>query len=411
MSSDDPSSAADPELAALLAAVERPDGQVAPEDPTLRSGLAGLALLRHEAGRAGLGPLQPILPTLQQALAAYEAAPGDASLHTGLAGLGWVAWQVAPAESDELCRQIDGELCELLQQHPAERLRWDVQGGIAGYLAYALARLPEPSARQLAELAVERLVKLARPAAHTPKRVLWTAAERVADGSAETQAALLAGASYADFTVPHGIPGVLPVLAAAARRGVRPAAARALCQELIGFVQEVAKPTSTRRWDRGLVGEGWCGQALYAPCQGDPGVVASVLWAAHTLDDRPRLSWAHSTLEQVAAEAMRAPACDSELVSLCCGSAGLAVLFSVAAGLGAGAQVAQAAQFYRQRLRTQRQPGCGAFGYCGPGGVPLGAGLHYGGFGPALALLASASPTPPHWAGLFGLAPLESPAD
>lgn len=411
MSRDDLSRAEDPELAALIAAADSPAGQVAPEDPTLRSGLAGLALLRYEAARAGLGPPQPILPILQRALAAYEAAPGDASLHTGLAGLGWVAWQVAPDDSDELCGQIDSELCELLRQHPAERLRWDVQGGIAGYLAYALARLPEPSARPLAELAIDRLVELARPTAHSPMRVLWTAAERVADSSAETQAALSAGASYADFTVPHGIPGVLPVLAAAARWGIRTAAARALCLELIAFVQAVAKPTSTRRWDRGLVGESWRGQALYAPCQGDPAVVASVLWAAHTLDDRPSLSWAHSTLEQVAAEALHAPACDTELVSLCCGSAGLAVLFSVAADLGCGAQVAQAARYYRQRLRRQRQPGCGAYGYGGPGGVPLGAGLHYGGFGPALALLACAAATPPSWTGLFGLAPLKSPSD
>jgi hypothetical protein len=404
----EPGTAVEPRLAALIIAAESPAGFVSRDDPTLRSGLAGLALLRHEASRVGLGQRRQVLEALQQALAAYETAPGDASLHTGLAGIGWVAWEVAREESHELCGEIDRELYELLAQNPAERLRWDVQGGIAGYLAYALSRLSQPGAWPLAELAVRRLVEIARPGASTSGRVLWTAPAGVVDSSAETLAALQAGASYADFTAPHGIPGVLPVLAESARLGVLPSLARSLCGELIEFVQAVAKPASTRRWDLGRVGGRWAGQALYAPCQGDPAVVACVLWAAHALGDARSLAWATATLELVAAESMRAPACENEYVSLCCGSAGLAVLFSAAADLGAGAQVEKAAQFWRQRLRQQHQPGRGAYGYGGPGGVTLGAGVHYGGFGPALALLASDSATPPRWAGLFGLAPLSS---
>lgn len=408
----DPERASEPELVALLAAAESPDGRVALDDPTLRSGLAGLALLRHEASRVGLGPRHQVREALQQALTAYEAAPGDASLHTGLAGLGWVAWEVLPNESEELCAEIDHELYQLLAENPAERLRWDLQGGIAGYLAYALSRLNRPSGRLLAELAAHRLIEIARPGASANQRVLWTAPDRVVAGSAETLAAVQAGARYADFTTPHGIPGVLPVLAEAARLGVLPLLTRSLCGELMAFVQAAARPCSTRRWDLGLVGDRWAGAALYSPCQGDPAVVTSVLFAAHALGDAHSLAWATAMLERVAAESMRAPSCESEYVSLCCGSAGLAVLFSVVANLSGGAQVAQAAGFWRQRLLLQRQPGRGAYGYGGPGGIALGAGVHYGGWGPALALLAHNSATPPRWASLFGLAPFSAgPAD
>jgi hypothetical protein len=70
MDRKDPSAAAQRGLTAVLAAAEDAEKGPLHDDPTLRSGLSGLALLQHEAGGARLRMRGQVTDTLRQALAA-----------------------------------------------------------------------------------------------------------------------------------------------------------------------------------------------------------------------------------------------------------------------------------------------------------------------------------------------------
>jgi lantibiotic modifying enzyme len=361
-------------------------------DPSLAGGTAGLALLhgylaqtehsQDHAARAGR--------CLQDAIATVADRPVEASLYSGLTGVGWVMAHLqgplsGPGEDD--LAQIDDVLLDHLERSPWAD-DYDLINGLVGFGVYALERLPRSGARACLERVIDRLAETAEQRAEGIS--WWT---NPAWLPAETRAKWPHG--YYNLGLAHGVPGVIALLGQAVAAGLAVARARLLLEGAVRWLLSQQLPGGFPAW----VGEK---PARLAWCYGDPGVAAALLGTARCLHEP---SWEQQALA-IARRASERPSDQAGVVDagLCHGAAGLGHLFNRMYQASREPPLAEAARFWFERAIQMRRPGRGIGGYeawtLGDEGEmtwKTDSGLLTGAAGIALALLAGTTAIEPAW--------------
>ncbi|MCG8456505.1 MAG: hypothetical protein MI919_09500, partial [Holophagales bacterium] len=240
-------------------------------------------------------------------------------LYAGIAGAGWVHEHLEqllfePDDEDPI-QEIDEALLAHLA-HDHWEGHFDLISGLAGIGIYALERIHRPKARQCLERVVAHLESLAE---ERPEGIVWhTPPELVPPHQREE---LPQG--YDNLGVAHGVPGVLPVLAAACRAEVAAERARPLLE---GGTRWLLAQRTDDGFPFHIVAGVPSGLARSAWCYGDPGVAATLLVAARAVGEP---EWEREALA-LARWAARRPEETAEVRDgcLCHGGGGLAHMFN-----------------------------------------------------------------------------------
>jgi lantibiotic modifying enzyme len=323
----------------------------------------------------------------------------SARLYGGLAGVGWTIGHLADLllvdeATDELLQPIDELLLEHIAQTPW-RGDYDLIGGLVGFGAYALERLPHPAGRQLLARVIERLAELAEEQA---PGLTWHTSP---DLLPELQRKEFPHGYY-NLGISHGVPGVIALLGQAVCAGVAAEVARPLLEGAVRWLLAQDQAPATAAAIGGFPAyvdhKSQPKAARLAWCYGDVGIAAALLGAARRVGEP---AWEEAAL-RIARRAAQRPHAESGVRDgcLCHGAAGLAHLFNrfyQATGEVLFAQ--QAAHWIDQTLHL-RQPDQGVAGYCS-WRADLGwvdsPGFLEGAAGIGLALLAASSDLPPAW--------------
>jgi hypothetical protein len=435
-------------LAELLPpAVMREGSRQGLRQPGLNWGTPGLALLFGYLARgSGSGAeryAELAERNLDEAVTALAMAPTSAGLFDGFTGVAWTAEHLSrllgigaiggrssgsdrephdhldpPGARDPLARpaplapsdppdantDLDQALLETLAQAPWKG-HFDLAIGLAGIGVYASERLPRPTAGRCLAAVVGHLESTAVVAG---QGTAWL-----------TRPEMLAPYQRAgeplgifDLGVAHGVPGVISVLADACRVEPCAAAARRLLDGAVQWL--LALPRTARA---GFAFGKWVSSRSNAVvparrlawCYGDPGIAATLLYAARTAGDAP---WEGQALA-IAAGAARAPGEGSGIVDagLCHGAVGLAHIFNRIYQATDEDLFADAARFWYRRGLDMRRPGEGIAGFgawetspSAAAGWPGDPGLFTGAAGIGLGLLAAISDLEPRWDRLLRLA-------
>jgi hypothetical protein len=263
-----------------------------------------------------------------------------------------------------------------------------------GLGVYALERLPRPSAVDCLAAIVDRLAELAETVSDG---VTWfTRPEHVGVALADHPQ------GHYNLGVAHGVPAVLPLLAAAARAGVHESLASSL---LTGAV----------RWllaRRDGVDGASCFATSIAPeverrparlawCYGDAGIASALLVTARLAG---RMDWEREALD-VARHAAERPIASAGVkdAGLCHGAFGVAHLLHRIEQATRDERFARAARLWYLEGMRLREPGLKVAGFPAwdiQDGEPFWrpeSGLLTGAAGVGLALIAAATPYEPAW--------------
>jgi lantibiotic modifying enzyme len=366
---------------------------------SLAEGHPGLAILFGYLAKAwpGQGHEATTERFLGEAITAASQAPLQASLYTGLAGVGWAAEhlrQQLPQTAEEITEEVE----EALREH-LDTPRWtgdyDLIFGLVGLGVSALERLPAPAAVSILESVIDHL---AATAERRPEGTTWWT--NPAWLPAENQQRSPRG--YYNLGLAHGVPGVIALLGAACAAGVSVTTARPLLDEAVRWLLAQQGPD-------GVGFGGWVepegprpGPTRLAWCYGDPGIAAALLWAARCVNEP---AWEREALAIALRAAARPP--DQAGVrdaGLCHGAAGLGHLFNRLYQATGEPRLAEAARFWFRRTLELRQPDRGIAGFAafmperdGEEWWVDEPGLLTGAAGIALALLAACTPVEPAW--------------
>jgi lantibiotic modifying enzyme len=366
-------------------------------DPSLASGTAGLALLhgylarsQQEHDHAGIA-----VRCLNHATAAVAERPVEASLYSGLTGVGWtlahLKGQLPGLDGEADLAAIDALLLDHLG--PSSWTGdYDLINGLVGFGVYALERLPHPSAAAGLERVID---KLAQSAEHRSEGLTWW-----------TNPAWLPLLSrekfprgYYNLGVAHGVPGVIALLGQACAAGVARAKARRLLDGAVPWLLAQQGPGGFPHWVEPQVA---AGPARLAWCYGDPGIAVALLCAARHVAEP---EWERAAV-LIARQAAQRPAAQSGVrdAGLCHGAAGLGHLFNRLFQATGEPQFGDAARYWFEQTLEMQRPGQGIGGYqawqLGEGNEPVwvtDSGLLAGSVGIALALLAATTAVEPAW--------------
>jgi hypothetical protein len=402
-------------------------GQAAgPRLPNLNQGSSGQALLfgylaRHD-GAAADRHAQLAELYLDEAIGAVADMPLGTGLFGGFTGVAWTAehlgrvlgWEPAgdangaqgPEANAEMDAnaEIDQALLERLAEAPWQG-HFDLGTGLAGIGVYALERLPRPTAVRCLAAVVEHL---AASAASDGRGTAWLTQPELLPVSRRQDEPR----GMFDLGVPHGVPGVISLLAGACRVEACAGQARRLLDGAVAWL--LSLPRTGRagfqlgKWLSLSSGEIVPARRL-AWCYGDPGVAAALLQAARTAGEE---RWEQEALA-IAAPAARSPVEAAGIVDacLCHGAIGLAHLFNRLYQATGQGLFADAARLWYRRGLDMRWPGEGIAGFgswddgswpAAGGSVPAAGamedpGLFTGAAGIALGLLAAVSEVEPGW--------------
>jgi len=384
--------------------LSRADDPAGLRSASLASGRAGLALFHAWAARAGADANGEARAAtrLGEAFDLVASRTMNASLFCGFTGVAWVAHLLTPQGEEDPVAEVDDALLGALDDDGFAP-PYDLIDGLAGIGVYALARLPRPAARRMAERVVDRLAE--RASAESVGRS-WRsgAASRraLASGVATT-----ADAPYWNLGLAHGVPGALGFLARALRAGVRATQARALLEDGAAWLVAQRLPAGAGGAFADFVAEDVPPEpARLAWCYGDPGAALGLLAAARALE--------RADLESVALDvarlAARRPLEGSAVVDtgLCHGSAGLAHVFHrLARATGDATCLAAARRWLAETLVPRPERG-GVAGFATYSFERVREGeyvedpcLLTGAAGVGLALLAATTDVPPAWDAAF----------
>jgi len=345
---------------------------------------------------------------LDEAIEALARAPMRPALYSGFTGVAWAAehlgrllddeekQEAGEVEDEDVSEEIDQALLAAL-----DRFSWagdyDLISGLVGFGVHALERFPRPSAVLCLEAVVNRLDESAEK---NGQEVTWfRPPEALPDASRESTPH-----GYYDLGVAHGVPGIIALLADACRLGVRQEQARPLLEGAV-------------RWlvPRHLEGQGGAcypsrvGLGIEARpsrlawCYGDPGIAATLLYAARAVGVE---EWESAALAIAAHAASVAPE-DAGVrePGLCHGALGLAHLYNRIHQAGGGELFADAARLWYRlglEMRKPEEDGIAGFQPWVPGqdsqlGWAVDPGFLTGAAGIGLALLAAVTSVEPEW--------------
>jgi lantibiotic modifying enzyme len=374
---------------------------------TLASGMAGQALFYTYLALAtsdetAADRAAELVEGAADELASTPMAP---NLYAGFAGVAWTMEHLqgrlfeSTAEGEDAGEDPMLEIDEALLG-PLSRSPWmgeyDLIGGLAGLGVYALERLPRPTAAALLEQVVERLAELAET---TPDGAAWfSPVERIPEWQRE-----LHSRGYYNLGVAHGLPGVVPILAAACAAGVAVERARPLLDSAVRFLL-------ARRLEPGALS---CFAGSYMPgeppsptrlawCYGDPGIAATLLVAARAVGE---VEWERQALDIAHSAAVRVDGTTYVRdAGLCHGAAGLGHLFNRMYQMTGDEELGRAARFWFERTFDFQTPGEGVAGFRayepnpeGEAGWRSDGGFLEGAAGIGLALLGAISDVEPAW--------------
>jgi hypothetical protein len=370
------------------------------------SGTAALALfygyLARTAGAAGHRHQERTDRLLEHALESLATTPMGAALYSGFTGVAWAAEHLTMllrddgpgADDEDMSEEIDETLLTALTAPWTGD--YDLISGLVGLGVYALERVPRRSAIRCLEAIVDRLDE---SAVRLGEGVAWfTSPDMLPSRNREENPD-----GYYNLGVAHGVPGVIGLLADACRLGIRDEKARPL---LAGAVRWVLSHRLSAR-------PGSCYPSFVTPgvepqpsrlawCYGDPGVAATLLYAARAVG---REDWEREALD-IAAHAARAAPEDSRIrdAGLCHGALGLAHIYNRIYQAVGDALFADAARLWYELGLDMRRPAGGIAGFEAwhprPGmemGWMADPGFLTGAAGIGLALLAGLTSIEPRW--------------
>ncbi|MFP5286028.1 MAG: lanthionine synthetase C family protein [Thermoanaerobaculia bacterium] len=317
---------------------------------------------------------------LNDAVEALAMAPVRPALYSGFTGVSWAAehlGRLLDGEDEDLGEEIDQALLAAL-----DRFSWagdyDLISGLVGFGVHALERFPRPSAVSCLEAVVDRLEESAEK---NGQEVTWFRPPEVPPRAPH---------GYYDLGVAHGIPGIIALLADACRLGIRQDRARPLLDGAVRWLvpQHLAGQRGACYPSR--IGPGIELQpSRLAWCYGDPGIAATLLYAARAVGME---EWEATALGIAAHAAGVAPE-DAGVrdIGLCHGALGLAHLYNRIHQAGGGEPFADAARLWYRLGLEMRKPESGIAGFEADFGFLTGAA------GIGLALLAAVTPVEPEW--------------
>ncbi|TMQ06956.1 MAG: hypothetical protein E6J90_44790 [Deltaproteobacteria bacterium] len=366
---------------------------VAPPDPSLASGAAGMAVC------AAYLDDEAALPLWQASADALAGTAMSPSLFRGVTGIGWVTAHLRDrlfaADDDDPCAAVDEFVLDRVS-HPGFGRPFDLGDGLVGFGIYALERLPAPLCAQILAQIVERLGEIVEPAGpggrhlaiRTPPRELIPLRRAQFPGG------------WFNLGLAHGVPGVVALLAGIRAAVVRPAEAAHLLDALVGWLLAHARPGAPSRYPH-WVGDAEPDRTQLAWCYGDLGIAAALHHAGVAC---ARAGWCTEALGLARAAARRSldsiPVLDA---GLCHGAIGAAHGFARLHHLTGDAELRRAAADWYGRALALRGPGgiAGWRAFQGeqPGGDAWSnePGLLTGAAGIALSLHAAATAIEPRW--------------
>lgn len=368
---------------------------------SLALGATGIALffayLARVQARASVETLAVHL--LDQVLTRLAQTPTEPTLYSGYTGVGWtlahLPWLIAP-EAGDLTEEVDQALLALLD-HSLWPEDYDLIVGLVGFGVYALERLPHPSAVAILTKVIDHLADLAVP---TATGYTWaTPTKRL-----PPELCACHPQGIYNLGVAHGVPGIIGLLGGACAAGVAVAKARPLLTGAVRWLLAQPQNDGVTVGFPSEIAEGMAPiPARLAWCYGDPGIAATLLSAAHAVNEP---SWAQAAVA-IARRAAARPLAEAGVqdASLCHGTAGLGHLFNRMYQATGDPELAQAARFwFAETLTTMHQPGQGIAGYAtwtptndAAGSWRADPGFLTGVAGIGLALLAAVSPLAPQW--------------
>lgn len=348
-----------------------------------------------------------------QALSEYSMVP---DLYRGFGGIAWTFEHVkdrlwGPLEDDP-CLQVDDALATWSREGEA---RSELMHGLAGICVYALERRAQPSALELAELAVAGIDERARRpggwgwplppegASHLMGTYEREPSPRYAEILPDLRQLVTAEGVIRPGAA-HGVAGILSALGAVHAHGVAVERTGRLLRESISWFLEQRLPEGSAsvfpefcHIRHSLTQSGWC--------NGDLGIAVSLFVAARCLGEP---AWEREALAAARIEATRQvdgiPEGNRTNPILCHGFAGRMHLFNRLYQATGEEAFAEAARFWlRETLRLQR-PGVGFGGFAAFDNgtlVPL-RGFLMGSAGIGLALLAAVTDREPAWDCVLG---------
>jgi lantibiotic biosynthesis protein len=365
-----------------------------PWPANLMTGHLGLALFFHERWRhEGDAHLEPMTQCLVRATNLFARRGAPPGLHSGFAGLGWVAQHLAGDHSDldveELCAEVDERVEAALDgagPHACE-----LREGLPGFGLYALKRLPHPAGRRLLARVIDRLEETAEPSGQDALTWALPPSFWTLHGA---QATFPRG--LYTVGVAHGVPAALAVLAAAHRLGLERERTQRLLRGGFAWLDGLAPEHGHPAFPHYLHGGERFGDERFSWCVGNPGITAVLWWAAQAWGEARWEARALDWAEHVAREALERPRPTS--ANLCCGTAGTAHLFLRLFHATHRPLFAEASVRWLEHTLALRQPGQGSGGFgADPHPTHPVTNLQFGSAGIALTLLAAASELSPTW--------------
>ena len=364
-------------------------------------------------GHAGLAVMYDYLPPelcsfdsrqvseryLELAIHGVANQPMPASFFPGFSGVAWAVEHLrarsSGGASEDASSEIDEALRDLVKRSPWTG-PYELTSGLVGIGVYALEHLPRPIAVECLRGVVDRLAELSE---RYPQGVAWRTLPRFLTLATPQQCPN----GYVDLGLAHGVPGVISILAAAARSGIASEMSRQMVHAASGWlwaqalgpeeasaVPQMASSELPRRASRAA----WC--------YGDPGVAASLVAAADAVADGDLRQQAIELARRAAARPLEQ--CGVVDAPLCHGAAGLGHIFNRLLQSTGRVEFADAAREWFSRALEMRHPGQGIGGYQAAE-RKAGGGLDWvsdpslltGAAGIALALLAAATSVEPAW--------------
>jgi lantibiotic biosynthesis protein len=368
---------------------------------SLGYGRAGLALALGYLTAAGFDYGDAARELIADASAMVSGSVMGPALFTGFGGIAWALqqlgdWDVAAPANGGL-QMIDRAVAQFLDRD-SWPWHFELGGGLAGFLVYALSRLPSADA----ERAVVSIVRLLEArAVALPSGISWFVEPSLLHGETLDNAPR----GYYSPGIAHGNAGVIAVLAEVLRAGIEPARVRPLIE---GGVDWMLSTRIDGTWNfPTLIGQQVRSKpARVSWCYGAPGIAHALLRAA---DACGRDDWRETAL-RIALWAAEQPLERSGVTDaeLCHGSAGLGHIFHRMYRATDDERLAEAARRWYDHAIRVRVDGRGIGGYLMNSpteedrdiwdATPA---LVFGSAGVAASLVAACSEVEPRWDAMF----------